>query len=176
MTIPSENLKIFTEKHKYLRNFTTIDFPVFKLEGEPMVVHNLVFDNGQPIDDRNINAPSLGMRRLKSKFDLKKLNKACLDITDLINSLKGQDNWFIDNLGVHFKYVRTSNEKVITYPVRSIVKLETHSIIFLHGVDYPFLLKRPVNAQYARVLHYGPVPWIVLEYTNENYKSTFKKV
>lgn len=176
MTIPSENLKKFTEKYKYLRNFTTIKFPIFKLDGEPMTVHNVVFDNGQPIDDLNIEAPTLGVRRIKSKIDFKKLNKACLDMADLINSLKGQDNWFIDNFGTAFKYVRTDNQKVITHKVKKFIKLETHSIVFLEGIDYPFFLPRPVNAKYARVLYYKHVPWIILGYTNEFYKSTFKKV
>jgi hypothetical protein len=141
-----------------------------------MVMHNVVFDNGQPIDDRNINAPSLGVRRLKSKIKFKKLNKTCTDIVDIINSLKGQDNWFIDHLGTWFKYNRTEHSKVVTHRIKKLIKLETHSLLFLDGIDYPFFIPRPISAKYARVLYYKSVPWVILEYTNEYYKSTSKKV
>lgn len=176
MTTLSENLKKSLLTNRYLRNLKNIAFPVYKLDGEPFVVDKVVFVNGLPIDDLNIKKPTLGERRLHSPIDLRKITKVCEDVPDIIRSLKGQENWFIDKFGQTFKYVRTAKHKLVSHKVNKIDLRETYCIVTLQGVDYPFLEPRPPLAAFARVLYYNDAPWIILEYESEKSKPGLKKV
>jgi hypothetical protein len=176
MTTPSENLRKHLLQNRYLRNLKNIEFPVYKLDGEPIEIGKVLFVNGFPIDDLNIKKPTLALRRLHSKIEFKKISNLCMSVADIIRSLKGQENWFIDNYGLCFKYVRTSRELVKSHKVTKVSLRETYCIVTLDGVDYPFIEPRPPIQEYARVLYYKDAPWLILEYTKDKIPTSTKKV
>lgn len=141
-----------------------------------MVINNIVFDNGRPIDDLNVPSDRLGIRRLKSYHRLKKLLRVTFDLPHLIKRLEGQENWFIDLEGNIFKYVKTTTQRVVTHKILSSKYNNTCSLLKLEGIDYPFIWPRPCGYKYARVLYYNNIPWLILFVTDTFVKPGTKKV
>jgi len=176
MITPSESLRKSFSQNRYLRNLKNIQFPVYKADGEPIEINKVLFVNGFPIDDLTVKKPTLALRRLHSKINLKGINRACLDVADIIRSLKGQENWFIDSYGKCFKYVKTARHKVASHKIVKIDLRDTYCIVSLQGIDVPFIEPRPPELQFARVLYYHAAPWLILEYNSERIPTSTKKV
>ena len=164
------------EKTRYLLNLKNIQFPIYKIYGEPIVIDKVVFVNGLPIDDLRIRKPTLGERRLHSAIDLKPIKHVCENVTDLIKALKGQENWFIDKFGLSFKYVKTNKLALRSHKVNKIDLRETYCVVYLQGIDTPFMEPRPPPTAYARVLYYREAPWLIYEYQTEMIGPGTKKV
>lgn len=159
-----------------LRNANTIEYPIYRLKGEPIVVDRIMFVAGLPIDDLRVKKATLGARRLHSSIEMSNPGAICWSFADLIRSLKGQENWFIDRAGDTFKYVKTQSVMLKTHKIKGIQLMETHSLIVLDGIDTPFLQPRPSQAKYARVIYYKGYPLEILEFTNSFLKPGSKKV
>lgn len=149
---------------------------MYKLHREPLVLDGIVFVGGSPIDDRNIESSRLGIRRLKSKYTMEKLNIVCFNFSDLVKRLTRQDNWFIDTSGHIFKYIRTSNEAVKSHYIEKTDLRDTYSVVTLKGIDYPFIVSSPPRYNYARVLYYKDIPWMILDIEPKYRKPSYKKV
>ena len=176
MTIPLGNLKKYTEQTKWLRNLSSIEYPIYRLSGEPIVIDKVVFVNGLPIDDLRVKKSTLGERRLHTKIKMSKFNQMCWSFSDLIMSLKGQENWFIDRIGNTFKYVKTTSTRMITHKISKVHLMETYCLVVLEDIDSPFLQPRPPRAKYARVIYYKGHPLEIVGFSNEFIKPGSKKV
>ena len=106
-----------------------INYPVFKVGIEKPTVQDKVMlylrqyrdEDDKPyhryliIDDKNIDKPTLGERRLelfKENIKLKPLGTAVFFIGDLIK-LATKRTWFIDNEGKLFQYKKTKSVPLI---------------------------------------------------------------
>jgi hypothetical protein len=176
MIIPLENLKKHISQTRNLRNLKDIEFPVYNLSGEPIAIDKVLFLSGKPIDDLRVKKDTLGERRLHTSITMHPINKACTSISDIIRVLKGQETWFIDKYGEVFKYIKTTQVATKSHKVKKIIKLETHCIVYLEGISYPFLEPRPPALPYARVIYYSEAPWIIVDYEQTVTKPGTKKV
>ena len=68
--------------------------------------------------------------------------------------------------------------KLKYYKIQSVQQKDTASLLKLHGVKNFFVVPRPpaVELKYAGVLHYGKLPWVLYEYSENFLKDTRRKV
>lgn len=158
-----------------LRSYHKIDFPVFRISDEPVIIDGLVFVDGRVIDDRNIPAETLGQRRLLTSHELAPIKKMRENIIDLIKEKIPVESWYIDRLGKPFKYKRTTRLKIISHKIDKVIYRNTYSIIIVNKVNFPIVLERPPSGSFAQILYYKEYPWKLYSITDEKQKSTFKK-
>lgn len=93
------------------------------------------------LDDRNINSPSLGTRRLvleSAGNNLYKLKTAVFFLADLVK-LANPSTWFIDSAGVLFQYTKTRRVSLVYKRITKIIPIATGgSIIELEGLSERF--------------------------------------
>ena len=136
----------------------------------------LLFLDGQIIDDKNMPGLTLGMRRLQSPH--KGLYPLKQQIDNLRGILKSNKNTFIDTKGQPFQYEKTLFCRLKYYRIKNVTPKGDCTLLRLWGVKQPFAVPRPpaVEMQYAGILHYGEMPWILYEYSEEPQKDTRRKV
>jgi hypothetical protein len=93
------------------------------------------------IDDKSINSPSLGHRRLVLQSrgnSLFKLKTAIFFLSDLIK-LATPNTWFIDSAGTLFQYTKTRRVKLIYKRISKIIPINTGGcIIEVEGISERF--------------------------------------
>ena len=174
MTIPLENLKSYT--YTTIDNASEIEFPVYHIEDEPLVIDGIVFVGGKAIDDRNVNSRTLGARRLQSPVKLSKLKKCYLDIIALIKHNKSYISWYIDRSGKIIKYQKTRNEKLICHRITKILHKDTYSLALAEGLNFGLEFPNPPIGSYIQMLYYKGLPWKPYEICREPVANSHKKV
>ena len=116
-------------------NWTTINWPVFRLgEKEPIIAGGLIFyrteyanlddntysDNYKIVDDKSIEKPTLGLRRLVIKDKLFRISSAIYFISDVIKLAKAT-TWFIDSHGQVFQHKKSTRAKLQTYRLKQVL-------------------------------------------------------
>jgi len=136
----------------------------------------VLFLDGQVVDERNMPGKTLGQRRLQcGRKDLLPLKRAVVGLHDLLHA---KQKTFIDSRGTPFVYEKTKSSKLKCYRIRSIEPKESASLLWLHGIDFPFTIPRPPlgDPAWARVLHLGPTPWLLYDYVSHPTKDTYRRV
>lgn len=147
-----------------------ISFPVYRLGNDkPITIDNVVLyyrqyeDNTATyriIDDKNIDKPTLALRRLelaKNKIKLKKLGRAMFFLADFIK-IATRTTWFIDSSGAIFQYKKDTNTKLVFKKIKRIIAVPTGgALIEVEGVASRFktLYFPSVENKYAGLLKYG---------------------
>jgi|688.fasta_scaffold44000_5 hypothetical protein len=170
MTTALEILKRdITSQHK-------IEFPVYKLSGEPLLYDNLLYLEGSIIDDLTVRELTLGHRRLLSKNKLKLLKKPLFDIVELIKYQEGSEGWYIDKFGKVFTYNKTIFSKLVCHRIKQIVSKETYTLLSLEGINFYVPVKRPPSGSFGHMLYYGDFPWKLYNVLYYKIRDTSKKV
>lgn len=154
-----------------------IEFPVFILPNSNwQLIDGLLLIDNQVVDDKNMPGASLGIRRLQTHFtELVPLKHS---IDSLIGILKQNSKCFIDSNGTPFIYQKTRHSALKYYKIRKIEQKEVASVLWLKDVKQAFTIPRPppLGKTWAGVLHLGPWPWLLYEYSEERLKDTRRKV
>jgi hypothetical protein len=165
-------MKVITYK-----TINTINFPVYIILSENWDFSDgLLRLDGKVVDDKNMPGSSLGIRRIQSPFkDLYPLPKQIEDIRGIV---KSGAKLFIDSSGTLFQYEKKVFCQLKYYKIKKVTKKDTMSVLWLHGVKFPFKIPRPPAAdlQYAGVLHLNKLPWILYNYSEEKEPDSRKKV
>ena len=159
------------------KNVNKLRFPVYNLpSGNWDRQDGLLFLDGQIVDDRNMTGDTLGLRRLQTPH--KSLYSLRQQVEDFRGVIKSNEKHFIDTNGILFIYEKTEFCKLKYYRIKSIVQKDTVSLLKLHGVKQPFVIPRPPasDMRYAGVLHYGTLPWVLYEYSEDRREDTRRKV
>jgi hypothetical protein len=128
------------------------------------------------LDDTKMPGKTLGIRRIQcGRRDLQPLKKAILNVAALLHCKYKN---FIDASGKPFIYEKTLSSKLKCYKVRKIDKKEEASLLWLHEVNYPITIPRPLtdNPKWARLLHINDRPWLLYDYVSYPTKDTYRRV
>ena len=158
-----------------IKSLHKVNYPVYKVDQEPITVDGLTFVGGNIVDDKNISAPTLGARRLLSPHKIYRIFRHRGDVVDLIKDT-GTRSWYIDNLGSAFNYKRTSLQKLVCHKIENIIYRDFYSLIILEGINFPVVVNRPPVGSYAQMLYYRDLPWKLYNIMYEWEKPTRKKV
>ena len=157
------------------RDIPNIKFPVYKLSSDNWHKANgIVYIDNVPVDDRNIESESLGVRRLQTEVSpLYKLRKGTKSIVEMLNF-----KHFIDNSGRLITYEKTKYQYLKHFLITKVEPKDTASLIWLHNISQPFISDRPPppGARYARVLHFDGTPWLIYDFTSSNGKDTRRMI
>ncbi len=159
------------------KNVNKLRFPVYILpSGNWERQDGLLFLDGAIVDDKNMRGDTLGLRRLQTPH--KNLYALKHQVDDFRGVIKSNEKHFIDTNGIPFIYEKTEFCKLKYYRIKSIVQKDTVSLLKLHGVKQPFVIPRPPasDMRYAGVLHYGTLPWVLYEYSEDRREDTRRKV
>lgn len=160
------------------KNINKIRFPVYELpSGNWQKTDGLLFIDDKIVDDTNMRGDTIGMRRLQTPH-----HKKLLPIKHQIDSLRGilktDCKHFIDSHGIPFIYEKSQFCKLKYYRIKTVQQKDTASILKLFGVKQPFIIPRPPgeDMRYAGVLHFGELPWVLYEYSEDRREDTRRKV
>ena len=170
-------------------SLTEISFPVYKLEKiKPTEIEGVIAyhrnDSLYIIDDKSIQKPTLGERRLQlvqrslnKEFKLYKLKHAIFFLGDFIKlAVSGQ--WFIDNLGNIFTYKKTKTVPLIFKKIKQIIPIKTGGAI-VEIEDIPSRYKclyTPEQKYYAGVLQVSSREYILYGLYTTLQKDTCRKI
>lgn len=157
----------------------TIKFPVYKIESSNWeLADGLLFLEGKLLDDRNMPGETLGIRRIQTPYSKDSLYKLHSAIYSLQGILKQNSKTFVDSNGVPFIYEKTVFSELKYYKIKKVERKEVASLLWLEGVNFPFTIPRPPEEGmlWAGVLHFGGLPWVLYEYSEEKLKDTRRKV
>ena len=159
------------------KRLSSLNYPVFRLPSNNWESRDgLLYVDGLLVDDKNMPGETLGIRRLQTPFkSLLKLSKA---YTSPIAIIKESAGPYIDNYGKLFEYEKTKYCKVRYYKIRNIEKKITHSILWLHRVNFPIQIPRPPSHDFkwAGMLHLDGKPWLLYDYATEKLPEYRRKV
>jgi len=135
----------------------------------------LLLDN-EVLDDKNMKGETLGVRRLQSPF--KKLVPLNKSVNTHIGIIKQNTPYFIDSKGMPFIYEKTLMCPLKYYKIKEVERKVVASVLKLYGVKQGFVVPRPPepNNTWAGVLHFGGLPWLLYEYSEDKKKDTRRKV
>lgn len=159
------------------KNINKVRFPVYILpSGNWDRRDGLLFLDTQIVDDKNMDGDTLGIRRLQTPH--KNLYALKHQIDNFRGLVKSKDKHFIDTNGIPFIYEKTEFCKLKYYKIKSVVQKDTASLLKLDGVKNSFVIPRPPadDMRYAGVLHYGALPWVLYEYSEDRREDTRRKV
>lgn len=159
------------------RNINKVRFPIYVLPtGNWDRRDGLLFLDDKIVDDKNMSGDTLGMRRLqtphKNLFSLKN------QIDNFRGMVKSREKHFIDTNGIPFIYEKTEFCKLKYYRIKRVIQKDTSSLLKLDGVKSAFVIPRPPaeEMRYAGILHYGELPWVLYEYSEDRREDTRRKV
>jgi len=159
------------------KTINKIQFPIYQLPSDNWhLIDGLMFIDDVLVDDRNMLGDTLGKRRLQThRGPLLPLRKA---ITSLVGVIKQNGRVFIDAKGRPFIYEKTKFCKLIYHKIKKIEGKNTASLLWVHGISFPFEIPRPPAHQYewAGVLYMEQHPWLLYEYSQSRLKNSRKKV
>jgi hypothetical protein len=164
---------------KDVRNVT---FPVYGLpKGNIRRADGLVFwqiDNKGEflLDDRNVPANNIGMRRLKTPQSYKKITPK-QRYPNIRTFLSAKNKHFIDWKGVVFEYQKTVFCKVKYHKILEVLHFDTYSAIKLNGIRKPIEvpITPPAYVKYAGVVYYHGHPWMLYDYSIEKLEDVRRK-
>lgn len=176
-------------------NLWEIDYPVFKLgeekpmtaEGVSLYLRQYLDENKDVVskilivDDKTINKPTLGTRRLelvKLNVKLKPLGKAVFFLGDLIK-LANKKSWFIDNAGNIFQYKKDERASLVFRKVTLQINIPSGgSILEVEGIPSRFkILYSPrEDERYAGVLVSGRKYILYGVYNHLPTKNTWRMI
>jgi hypothetical protein len=133
---------------------------VYSLGTEDFYVRDgLLLVNDLVIDDRNQPGDTLGKRRLQTPHKKRRLVNAYEEFLDIV---KENPSVLIDNRGFIFSYAKTKFEKIKSVKIVRKDLQETHSRIWLRGINFAFIVKEPPLAMnWAQVLYLNSRPWLL---------------
>lgn len=153
----------------------TVQFPVFILPSSNWHTQDgLFFVDNKLVDDRNIDKPTLGQRRIVSpQGDFLPLGKALIDEVGVI---KQSTKAFIDSKGQPFIYAKTKMANIEYYKIDDIQGLEHCSRIKVFGLRNNFLVPRPPEPgmTWAGIIHLHGYAWKIYEFS-ETYKPPTRR-
>ena len=78
----------------------------------------------------------------------------------------------------YFLYEKTHSSSLKYYKIRKVERKNSASVVWLKGINFPFKIPRPPNADtsWAGVLHLSGIPWILYEYSEFQKSDTRRKV
>lgn len=162
------------QTYKTIKN---VRFPVYFLPSSNWhSVDGLLYVDNRLVDDKNMPGTSLGVRRLQTPF--KELQPLKSSVDTLVGVLKNSRRAFIDSNGVPFTYLKTYNSKLSYYKIKKVLRKEEASLLWVDGVNNFFRIPRPPapEVQYAGILHFGGLPWLLYDYSITKQKSTRRKI
>ena len=151
---------------------TAIVWPVFRLgEHEPQQLGGLIFyskeyldidtvnysNRYRVVDDKNIDKPTLGLRRLQINDELFPIGTAIYFLHDLIKLAK-PSTWFIDSHGKIFQHKKSMRAKLKTYKIKQVLPIQSIGCILeIEGLAERFksLQVPQSNDIYAGILTYA---------------------
>jgi len=159
----------------YRQVLRSITFPIYAVRNEDFYLRDgLILLNEKVIDDRNQPGDTLGKRRLQTPHPLLKLGKCC---EEFINLLKSKDRIHIDTKGNIFSYEKTKWTKTKSIRIKRKEVVETHTRLWLQGVNFPFLERSPPHGKdWANVLYFNKRPWIIYSFSEEREKDFRRKI
>jgi len=152
-----------------------IRFPVHTVPRDDLYWEDglLMLDN-LVIDDKNQKGDTLGIRRLQTPHKLKRLNKTYLEFSDLLYE---NPPILIDTNGIVFSYQKTRWQNVISHKIKKREQRDTHTRIWLHGVNFAFLVSNPpVGKDWAQVLYLRKWPWLLYGFSERKENTTKRKI
>lgn len=155
-----------------------LTFPLFLLPQDADIeeVDGILFADGKCLDDRNIKADRLGVRRLQTSYpSLYPLQKAVHDIPSL---LKSSAKRFINEAGEVFSYEKTKMADLRYLLIKKVQDRGVASIVWVEDINFPFTVPRPPEAsmRYAGILYEGKYPWLLYEFSEKRKKDTKRKI
>jgi len=154
-----------------------IQFPIYVIHSDNVEeLDGILWLDDQVLDDKNMQGETLGMRRIQTP--MKSIYPLRYMIEDEISMLKHRGTTFIDSKGKIIVKEKNRTAKLIYHKIRKRELKEVATVIWLTGVPFPFVEKRPPPAEYtwAGVLHLSGFPWKVWEYCEEKKKDSWRKV
>lgn len=171
-----------------------INYPVFSIIGSavPSTYGTVTFTYSETVedeetkvdfkvvDDKSIDKPTLGLRRLQiqAKGDkLQKIGKAIFFLGDLIKIAK-RSTYFIDSNGRIFQYRKTTRAKLHFKKLTNVIPISTGgAILEVEGISSRFkCLFQPRTLEiYAGVLEFGK-SYILYGIYEQPYKSSWRMV
>lgn len=150
-------------------------FPVYSLGTEDFYIRDgLLLVNDLVIDDRNQPGDTLGKRRLQTPHKKRRLSIVYEEFLDIV---KQNPSVLIDNNGDIFSYNKTKFEKVKSIRIVRKDLEDTHSRIWLRGVNFAFIVKQPPLAMnWAQVLHLNSRPWLLYGLSEDKLKDSNRKI
>jgi hypothetical protein len=159
------------------KSLNKIKFPVYILpSGNWERQDGLLFLDGTIVDDRNMSGDTLGIRRVQTPH--RNLYPLKYQVDNFRGMIKSKEKHFIDTNGIPFIYEKSEFCKLKYYKIKDVVQKENLSLLKLYGVKQPFVIPRPPASKmrYAGVLHYGALPWVLYEYSEDRREDTRRKV
>lgn len=132
------------------------------------------------IDDKSINKPTIGLRRLQISAKgntLQKLGKAIFFLGDLIKIAK-RSTYFIDSNGIVFQYRKSTRAKLHFKKLTQVIPIATGgAILEVDGIMSRFkCLFQPRTLElYVGVLEFGK-SYILYGLYEQPYKSTWRMI
>lgn len=171
-----------------------IVFPVFRLgEKQPETIDGVVLykseysdkdtaeqtTNYRVVDDKSINKPTLGLRRLalQGKVTLFPISSAVYFLADIIKLAKST-TWFIDSHGQVFQHKKSTRAKLTTKKITKVLPADgIGCVLEVEGVSHRFkTMKQPETyQQYAAVL-YMDNSYLFYGYYENPQKDTWRLV
>lgn len=157
------------------RTIFDIQYPVYVIHSDNVeLIDGILWLDDQVLDDRNMPGETLGKRRLQTP--MKSLYPLRYMIEDEIGLISHRRNTFIDSNGEAFIYTKTRIANIKYHKVTKIEKKEVASVLWLKGISFPFLEKRPPNKNWAGVLYNKNIPWIIFDFSDVQKKDTWRKI
>jgi len=159
----------------YRQILRSVKFPVYSLGTEDFYIRDgLLLVNDLVIDDRNQPGDTLGKRRLQTPHKKRRLSIVYEEFLDIV---KQNPSVLIDNNGDIFSYNKTKFEKVKSIRIVRKDLEDTHSRIWLRGVNFAFIVKQPPLAMnWAQVLHLNSRPWLLYSLSEDKLKDSNRKI
>jgi hypothetical protein len=106
--------------------------------------------NYRLVDDKNVNKPTLGLRRLalKGRASLFPIKTAIYFLADLIKLAKAT-TWFIDSTGQVFQHRKTTRAKLVTKRISQVLPAQALGCVLeIEGLSQRFKsMQRPTELQ-----------------------------
>jgi len=154
-----------------------IKFPIYVVHTDEVIRRDgILWCNGQVIDDKNIQAETLGERRLqtphKNLYDLK------YKLDDFASMTKHRGRFYVDSSGKFFVYEKSKTAKLVYHKINKIEKKDLATLIWINKVPFPFEIPRPPATHhfYAGVLYIDSQPSFLYETCETMKKITWRKV
>lgn len=150
-------------------------FPVYKVDAEDFYLRDgLVLVNEQVLDDTNQRGQTVGARRLQTPHKLKKITKTYEEFLDIV---RDNPTMLMDNNGKLFSYEKSKFEKIKSYRIKKKELKDTHTRIWLHEVNFAFIIPRPpLGQEWAQVLTLNNRPWLLWGFSETKLPETRRKI
>lgn len=170
-----------------VQTLSDIQFPVYLIgKDKPENHDNVIFYHRQYkdrediliIDDKNIQKPTVSLRRLQLLVDgakLAKITHTIFFISDLIK-LSSRSTWFLDSNGMLFTYTKSGNAKLLVRAINKVIPTTGGYILELEGIQTRFkCLYEPKLEKFAGVLKLGHMYILYGVYENPP-EETWRKI